>query len=305
MVETHSQWFAESINPDLLQLSSIRATYYSGRSLYQKVEVLELGGFGRCLVLDGKTQSAESDEFMYHEALVHPALMAHPNPQNIFIAGGGEGATLREALRHDTVESITMVDIDKEVVDLCKQYLPNHHQNSFNNPKTTLIHQDARQFLQDTTTTFDVAILDLPDPLEGGPAASLYTQSFLDLVKSRLTDNGLLVMQSGACGPTNYHEVFPAIHNTVETLFPIAECYQVYVPSFAGPWSFVIGSKTHSAAQLKRMYLLSELSQRKIEGLRMYDETSHVGLFSLPRYLTEAIKLEERIITELTPIYII
>jgi len=305
MVETHSQWFAESINPDLIQLSSIKATYYSGRSNYQKVEVLELGGFGRCLVLDGKTQSTESDEFMYHEALVHPALMAHPNPKKVFIAGGGEGATLRETLRHVLVDSVTMVDIDKEVVDLCKQYLPNHHQNSFNNPKTTLIHQDAKQFLQDTADTYDVAILDLPDPLEGGPAATLYTQTFLSLVKSRLSENGLFVMQSGACGPTNYHEVFPAIHNTVETLFPITECYQVYVPSFAGPWSFVIGSKTHSAIQLQENYLKEEILRRKIEGLRMYDETSHSGLFALPKYLNEAINAEDRIITESTPIYII
>jgi spermidine synthase len=305
MVETHSQWFAESINPDLIQLSSIKATYYSGRSNYQKVEVLELGGFGRCLVLDGKTQSTESDEFMYHEALVHPALMAHPNPKKVFIAGGGEGATLRETLRHVLVDSVTMVDIDKEVVDLCKQYLPKHHQNSFNNPKTTLIHQDAKQFLQDTADTYDVAILDLPDPLEGGPAATLYTQTFLSLVKSRLSENGLFVMQSGACGPTNYHEVFPAIHNTVETLFPITECYQVYVPSFAGPWSFVIGSKTHSAIQLQENYLKEEILRRKIEGLRMYDETSHSGLFALPKYLNEAINAEDRIITESTPIYII
>jgi spermidine synthase len=305
MVESHSQWFAETISPDLIQLSSIKASYYSGTTRYQKVEVLELGGFGRCLVLDGKTQSAESDEFMYHEALVHPALMAHPNPANVFIAGGGEGATLREVLRHDTVVNATMVDIDKEVVDLCKQYLPNHHQNSFENPKTTLIHQDARQFLENTTTTYDVAILDLPDPLEGGPAASLYTQGFLDLVKSRLNENGLLVMQSGACAPTNYHEVFPAIHNTIETLFPIAECYQVYVPSFAGPWSFVIGSKTHSSARLEEKYIKGEFARRKINGLQMYTETSHIGLFALPQYLTEAIKLEERIITELTPIYIV
>jgi len=305
MVESHSQWFAETISPDLIQLSSIKAIYYSGRSLYQKVEILELGGFGRCLVLDGKTQSAESDEFMYHEALVHPALMAHPNPTNVFIAGGGEGATLREVLRHHTLISATMVDIDKEVVDLCKQYLPNHHQNSFENSKTTLIHQDAGQFLENTTDTYDVAILDLPDPLEGGPAASLYTQDFLSLVKSRLSENGLLVMQSGACAPTNYHEVFPAIHNTVETLFPIVECYQVYVPSFAGPWSFVIGSKTRSSAHLEEKYLKEEFARRKIKGLRMYNEISHRGLFALPQYLTEAVRSEERIITDLTPIYIV
>ena len=305
MLESHSQWFAESISPDLIQFSSIKATYYSGRSRYQKVEVLELGGFGRCLVLDGKTQSAESDEFMYHEALVHPPLMAHPNPKNVFIAGGGEGATLRETLRHDTVDSVTMCDIDKEVVDLCKEYLPNHHQNSFSDPRTTLIHEDAKQFLEGTATTYDVAILDLPDPLEGGPAASLYTQTFLNLVKSRLNANGLLVMQSGACAPTNYHEIFPAIHNTVKTLFPITECYQVYVPSFAGPWSFVIGSKTHSAIGLEAKYLKNELARRKVEGLRMYNETSHSGLFALPQYLTQAITSEERIITESTPIYII
>ena len=105
-----SRWFEDHITPDMVQLHRVIETVYSGRTQFQSVEVIESGAFSRCLVLDGKIQSSETDEFIYHEALVQPAMTTHPNPETVFIAGGGEGATLREVLRHPSVKKVVMVD---------------------------------------------------------------------------------------------------------------------------------------------------------------------------------------------------
>ncbi len=115
-----SNWFMEFVTPDTIQQFAVKDVLYHGKSEFQKVEMIETSAFGKCLILDGKIQSCEVDEFIYHEALVQPVMTLHPNPQTVFIAGGGEGATLREVLSHKTVKKVVMVDIDREVIELCK-----------------------------------------------------------------------------------------------------------------------------------------------------------------------------------------
>ena len=112
----------------------VRQVLYSGRTAYQMVDVVDSDVYGLSLILDGKTQSTERDEHIYHEALVHPAMLMHRSPRSVFIGGGGEGGTLREVLAHRSVERVVMLDLDREVVDLCRQYLPQHHQGSFDDP---------------------------------------------------------------------------------------------------------------------------------------------------------------------------
>ena len=305
MFQASAKWFAELVAPDLIQMAQIKAVHYEGTTRFQHVEVLELSSYGRCLILDGKTQSAEADEFVYHEALVHPPLLAHPNPQRVFIAGGGEGATLREVLGHNTVEQAVMVDIDQEVVEVCRQYLPTLHQGSFDNPRAQVHFQDARAFLETTPDRFDVMVLDLPDPLEGGPAALLYTQGFFRLVRERLNAGGLMVVQSGTCGPNNYTDIFPAIHNTLETVFPVVRCYSITVPSFASPWGFTVASLGPDPAALTPEEVERRLAAHVTRPLRMYDGIAHQGLFSLPKYLRAGLDAEERVITEEHPIFVV
>lgn len=305
MPQGNTKWFTELLGPDLIQMSPIKTIHYEGTTSYQNVKVLELRPFGRCLVLDGKTQSTEMDEFVYHEALVHPALLTHPSPKRVFIAGGGEGATLREVLAHNTVEQAIMVDIDQEVVELCRQYLPNHHQGSFDDLRTHLLFQDAKVFLEENPEHFDVMVLDLPDPLENGPATLLYTQSFFRLVQERLNPDGLMVVQSGTCGPNNYTDIFPAIHNTLETIFPIVRCYSITVPSFGSPWGFTIASLTLDPAELTSEEVELRLEARVARSLQMYDGVAHQGMFALPKYLRKGLDDEDRIITEESPIFVV
>ena len=120
-------WLYETITPDLIQAERITEVLFEGRTEYQEVVIVDGLSFGRTLLLDGKTQSTEMDEFVYHEALVQPSLITHSDPKEVFVAGGGEGATIREVLSHDSVTRVVMVDIDREVIELCRKHLPNHH----------------------------------------------------------------------------------------------------------------------------------------------------------------------------------
>ena len=300
-------WYLEYITPDLIQSSGVRRIIYDGQTDYQKVQIVETGPFGRSLIIDGKTQSSEADEFAYHEALVQPVMVAHPSPQRVFIAGGGEGATTREVLRHSSVKRVVMVDLDQKVVDLCKEHLPNHHQGSFNDSRLTLLHEDAIAFLRNTDERFDVIIVDVPDPLEGGPAYLLYTEEFYQLVATRLAHDGLIVTQSGPCGPINVTEVFTAIHHTMGKGLNSISPYRVYVPSFGTMWGFIAAGLPDSpdVGRLSVQEIDSRIASRLTSTLTFYDGIAHQGLFGLPKYIRAAIDNEIRLITNDDPLYAI
>lgn len=300
------KWFREYITPNHIQASSIEEIIYKGKSKYQKVQLFRTGNFGRCLVLDGKIQSAESDEFVYHESLVHPPLLTHPNPRNVFIAGGGEGATAREVLAHRTVERVVMIDIDQQVVELCKKHLPNHHMGAFDDKRLDLRFTDALAFLANSPETYDALVLDLPDPVEGGPAYLLYTQNFYRLILSKMNANGVAVIQAGSCSPpTLFNEAFTAIHRTMSTIFPNQlSAYRASVPSFGGLWGFLMVSLGDNPRGISSDEIDRRIDQRISSELRFYDGETHAGAFHLPKYLRGAIEAETRIITEENPVFV-
>ena len=303
-MELTGNWYAESVSPDLAVLLRLQAVLYSGTTAYQKVEVLDSCVFGRSLVLDGKTQSTESDEFIYHETLVHPAMLYHPGPKSVFIGGGGEGGTLREALAHRSVESVTMIDLDQEVVELCRAHLPNHHQGSFDDPRLTLLHQDARAYLQSEGDGFDVIILDLVDPLEEGTAYLLYTDEFYRMAKSRLNPGGVLVTQSGPAGLPNHQECFTTIYHTLSKVFAHATAAQVHIPAFQTLWGFTIASDS-ALAQPTDDELDSAIARRIDKELRHYDGETHRGMFALPKFLRQGMEGETRINRDDHPVFMI
>ena len=303
----HTTWYLEYINPELVQAAGLRRIVHAGRTAYQHVQVLETGPYGRSLVLDGKTQSSEADEWVYHEGLVQPVMVAHAQPRRVFIAGGGEGATAREVLRHTSVTEVVMVDLDGEVVDLCREHLPNHHQGAFDDRRLTLLHEDALAYLREHPEPFDVIIIDIPDPLEGGPAYLLYTEEFYGLVKERLAPGGLMVAQSGPAGPINVSEVFTAIHKTMARVFPGTQGYRVYMPSFGTVWGFAAAG-LEDAPELGGIPA-EEIDRRvaeRVSGeLRYYDGVTHHGMLSLPKYVRKAIAEESRVITNDNPLFAI
>ena len=304
MNESASSWFEEYLTPSLLQLVAIRETLFSGKTRFQQVQVLDTFDFGRCLILDDKTQSSEADEFVYHEALVHPALVTHSNPVTVFIAGGGEGATLREALAHNTVKRVVMVDLDGEVVDICRRFLPNHHRGAFDDPRVELHFRDAKQYLETTDDTYDVIIIDLPDPQEEGPASFLYTQSFYSLLRRRLNPGGMVAVQSEPCMAGNL-KAFTAISNTLESVFPRVFPYHAMVPSFSFDWGFNLASLGPNPLELTAQEVDLRLEQRGCNSLRSYDSEAHRGLFMLPKNIRKALAEETRVITEDDPLVVV
>ncbi len=170
-------WVIEKHTDHILFLYRIKNHIYHGKTPYHKVDLVELYALGKTLFLDNKIQSAQLDEAVYHEALVHPAMLSHPNPRKVLIMGGGEGATLREVLKHP-VEKAVMVDIDEQLVKLCEAYLPEWHRGSFYDERAEVIFADARSYVEEHEDKFDVVISDLTEPMEKGPSVMLFTREF-------------------------------------------------------------------------------------------------------------------------------
>ncbi len=297
------RWFQDKINEDFLQLHRIDEVVYQGRTRFQNARVIRSPRLGICLILDNKIQSSERDEFIYHEGLVQPAMLAHPKPERIFIAGGGEGATLREVLRHKTVKTVEMVDIDDVVTTLSKKYLPGHAGKSFEDKRTAVFHVDARKYLEDSKSKFDVIILDLPDPIEEGPAAMLFTEEFYKTVRNHLSSEGLVTVQAGSANPTELLN-FSAVNGTLKKVFPIVVQCAAYVPCFGGPWGFCVASLKYNPALLTPEEVDTRIKARGLKGLKFYDGETHRNMFALPKYIREAITAQKRIITDKKPLFL-
>jgi spermidine synthase len=300
--EMPTNWFWEYVTPHLIQQFSISDILYSGKSEFQSIQVIDTPSFGKCLILDGKIQCSEADEFIYHESLVHPPMITHPQPETVFIAGGGEGATLREVLAHSTVKMVVMVDIDKKVPDICKEFLPSLGQGSFEDSRVELLHMDAMKYLDETQQKFDVIIIDLTEPLEESPAYLLYTQEFYQGLKEKLTQDGLVALQSGSTSMV-ISLGFIAVANTLRTAFSVVAPYQAEIPSFGGTWGFAVASQNLDPRELSTEEVDRRLSRRVSKPLRFYDGLTHRGMFSIPKYLREEMSREKRIITRDQPLF--
>ncbi len=297
-----AKWLHDEISPDLVQLHSIKRVIYSGQTKFQSVDIVDTGSFGICLILDGKIQSSEKDEFIYHEALVHPPLIAHPEPKTVLIAGGGEGAALREVLAHSTVDRVVMVDIDQEVVDICQRYLSLFHRNSFHDHRVHLHFTDARSYMEQGKELFDAIIIDLADPLAGGPAYLLYTQEFYRAVKKRLARNGIMSVQAGPTSIISWRN-FCTIINTLKTVFPIASPYHVHIPAFADVWGFACASSKINPQELLPEEIDRRLKSRLNKKLKFYDGITHQALFTLPKNLRHQIAITKKVITDKSPVF--
>ena len=282
----------------------VRQVLYSGQTEYQKVEIIESDTFGRSLVLDGKTQSTERDEFIYHEALVHTAMLFHPNPRTVFIGGGGEGGTLREVLAHQSVEQVVMLDLDQQVVELCQRYLPLHSQRSFQNAKVELLHQDARGYLAGPGPGFDLMIMDLVDPMEGGPAYLLYTEEYYEIAKARLNPGGILVTQSGPAGLLSFQECFTTIYKTLGGTFSHAIALHAHVPAFQTLWGFTVASDKPFPSPTEEE-IDQSISQRINKELGFYDGETHRNMISLPKFLRMGFREESRINRDADPVFMV
>jgi len=294
---TKRLWLEEDLGDDLKWSMRVNEVLYSGKSEYQEVDLIDVGPFGKTLFLDGKVQSSEVDEWVYHELLVHPAMVMHPNPKTVFICGGGEGATAREVLRHKSVEKVVMVDIDKVVCDFCHAHL-DANKTAFESPKLELIHDDARTQLEQYPGKFDVIIGDLADPLEDGPCYQLYTQDFYrSVVLQKLNPGGIFITQSGPAGFLSCTEVFTCINATLRSVFPHVIPYAQHMPVFCDVWGWNLALTDAAQADLSAEEMDSRLADRVQGAMRFLDGHTFKGICTINKHVRKCLLEETQIYT--------
>lgn len=193
------------------------------------------------LFINGNIQFSSADEYRYHESLVHIPMSLNNEKKKVLILGGGDGLAVREILKYDEVEDITLVDLDEDMVELCKtnKDIVRLNENSLDNEKLKIVYNDAFKYLQEDNNIYDVILIDLPDPNDES-LNKLYTNIFYRLVGNHLSDKGLIAIQSTS--PYYAKEAFWCINKTLEDEGFYVEPYHVQVPSF-GDWGFQLVSK--------------------------------------------------------------
>ncbi len=223
---------------------------YKGRSKFQEIMVFENPYFGRILILDGVVQLTERDEFFYHEMLTHVVMHAHPNPKKIIVIGGGDGGTVREVLKHNTVEKVYFVEIDKRVTDISKKFFPTVA-CGIDDSRVEMRNMDGADFVRKRPSDIDIVIVDSTDPV--GFATSLFTGKFFTYVKNSLTDNGMFVTHSESM--LLHKDIVVEVQRTLKKVFPIVDLYTAPIATYPGNlWTFSVASKKLNPRKMKRRF---------------------------------------------------
>ncbi len=253
----------------------VSSILYDAPSNFQRITVIDTESVGRVLLLDGLVMFSEMDEFIYHEMIVHPAFLIHPDPRKILVIGGGDGGTVREILKYP-VEKVYLVEIDQEVIQVAKNFFP-YLAKSLDSHKVEIINNDGAKFLNSSKEIFDVIIIDSSDPV--GPSISLFTEEFLKDVLSHLSPTGIFVSQSGSAIFHKAH--LKKFFSMVRENFKIAKIYLAPVITYPGTiWTFIIGSSSLD---------LDEIKREPLQGLKFYNFDIHKSAFSLPNFLKEIV----------------
>ena len=275
-------WYTEYQTENLGLTARIKETLYAGRSEYQQVAVVDSFEFGRMLVLDGVFQTSVFDEFIYHEMIAHVPLFAHPDPRTVLVIGGGDGGTVREVVKHQSVEVAEMVEIDGLVVDVSKKYLPEISVAlNDNHPKLRLKIGDGIKHMQEVENKYDVIIVDCSDPI--GPGEGLFTHAFYQNVHKALKPDGLFVQQTES--PFFHQDLIKRLKADIASLFPITRLYLANIPLYpSGLHCFTIGSKQYDPSQADLNRIPENL------GTRYYNREMQKSCFALPNFVQDLLK---------------
>ncbi len=288
-------YFEEYITSTLKRTIEVKEFLFSTTSKYQRIDVVDTYDFGKVLFLDKRFQTSEKDEFFYHESLIHPAFMLHPSPKKVLLIGGGDGGSLEEICKYKEVESITMVELDKEVVEVSKKYLTSICKDAFYDPRLKLFFQDGRKFLEDTSTKYDVIVLDLTDPLE--PSKFLYTKEFYKLCKSRLKPGGILTLHNDT--PFFFPKTFNVITKTLNSVFSNVKQFVTYIVGYGFDFAFSVCYEDLNEPSQEEIFRRFE--KRKLKDLNFYSPNIHFSLFSLPGYVKKILESPCDISTDKSP----
>lgn len=270
----------ESLNPNSVYGFRFARRLLDHRTEYQHLELLESEELGLTLRLDGNLMTSEAEEFFYHEALIHPAAIAHPQPQRALIVGGGDGGALEELLKHPSIREATLVELDGGVVEVARQHLGRIHRGSFDDPRARVRIGDGAAFVRETTQRFDLVFLDLTDPET--PAGPLYTQEFFADCQRILAPGGALVLHLGS--PFHEPDQVRRLGDALGATFGHVRAYGLHIPLYGSYWALAVASDTLDPPALSVDEVATRLEDREIGELQYYNPSVHGALFALPNF---------------------
>ena len=273
-------WFSEPHTPDVKMSIRIDRQLHSEQSEFQRIDIFESKEFGRFLTLDGLMMLTEKDEFIYHEMITHVAMASNPEIKNVLVIGAGDGGTVRELARYDTIEHIDMVEIDERVVEVSKEFLQ-QTACSLDDPRVNIVYDDGLRFVRRKENCYDLIIVDSTDPF--GPGEGLFTSEFYGNCFNALTEKGILVNQHESPYYADDAKAMQRAHKRIKEFFDICRVYQAHIPTYpSGHWLFGFASKAIDP-------LTADIEMWNSLGLktRYYNTELHKGCFAIPNYVKE------------------
>lgn len=274
-------WYTDQHTKEVRFSMKSKKQLVSHVSELQQIDILETYEYGRILVLDGELMITEKDEFIYHEMITHVPMAVHPNVKNVLVIGAGDGGTIRELTKYDSIENIDMVEVDKDVVTLCMQYMP-FTACKLNDPRVHMYFEEGLRFVRSKQDQYDLIIVDCADPF--GPAEGLFTREFYGNCFKALHEDGILINQHESPFYNEHSKTVQKAHKHITSVFPLSTVYQCHIPSYpSGHWLFGFASKKYDPIRdlNEEMWNALQLSAR------YYNTDLHKGCFYLPNYVKE------------------
>lgn len=277
-------WFSEYHAPDVKHSIRVNRHLYSQKSDYQQIDILDTPEFGRVLALDGNVMLTERDEFIYDEMITHVPMSVHPNVQDVLVIGAGDGGVVKELARYENIKRIDLVEMDPQVVEACRAYLP-ENASRLDDRRVHIYYDNALRFIRRCKEEYDLIIVDSNDPF--GPSEGYFTREFYGICYNALREDGIMVNQQGSPFYKHDAEAMQRSHKRIVNTFPISRVYQAHIPTYAaGYWLFGFASKKYHPVDdfdAKRWLSLNLKT-------RYYTTKLHVGAFYLPAYLEEMLQ---------------
>ena len=278
-------WVSETLHKDIGLKLKVQKKLYSSNSSSQKIEFLKTSRFGTALIMDGAIQTTTEDEFIYHEMMSHIPLFSHPKPENILIIGGGDGGILREVLKHKMIKKVTLVEIEKKVIEQTKKYLPQICKDAFKSKKLELVITDGAEFIKNKLSLYDIVIVDSTDPT--GPAKVLFENSFYRNISKILKNNGIMIRQSGSSFLQK--EELKENYKKLSKIFKYTNVYLAAVPTYIGGFFNLIFASDKINIESLSLAAIKKESQKNRIKTRYYNPELHLASFKLPNYIKEII----------------
>lgn len=279
------EWIEETLHQGIRVRLKADRILFDTETDHQRLVIFENSRFGKVMSLDGVVQLTAADEFIYHEMITHLPLLAHGHAENVLIVGGGDGGSLREALKHPDLKSITLCEIDESVIELCREHFPNVSDGAFDDPRTEIVIADGTKFVAETEKRFDVIVIDSTDPI--GPGAVLFTPEFYAGCKRCLNEGGILVTQNGV--PFMQGSELTDSIKAFRGLFRDASTYLASTPTyFGGPMAYGWATDNLALRRLSRDVIASRFKEAALQT-RYYNPEIHIAAFALPGYVRDLI----------------